>query len=83
MLYSAHAYKETNKNSHLITQESSNFSSQESFGCLGNFDSLKKGVVKSAHIDDQEYTQEKEAERTGMAKAARNDPENVPNGLRE
>jgi hypothetical protein len=61
VLHSVHANKETNKNSHLITQESSNFSSQESFGCLGNFVSLEKGGVKSAHIDDQKYTQEKEA----------------------
>ena len=82
MLHSVHANKE-NKNSHLITQESSNFNSQESFGSLGNFVSVKKGGVKSADIDDQKHTAEKETERTGMAKAARNDPENVSDGLRE
>lgn len=60
MLYSAHANKETNKNSHLITQENSNFSSQESSGSLGNFVSLKKGSIKKAHIDDRQQAQEKE-----------------------
>ena len=52
-----HANKE---NSHLITQKSSNFSSQESFGSLGNFVSLKEGGIKTAHVGGQEHAQEKE-----------------------
>ena len=48
VLYCVHAIKETLKNSHLSTQEGSNFSAQESFSSLGNFVSLKKGGVKSA-----------------------------------
>ena len=51
VLYSAHANKETNKNSHLITQEGSNVNAQESFGFVGNFVAVKKGDVKSAQID--------------------------------
>ena len=61
VLQSVHANKETNKNSHLITQESSNFNSQESFGSISKLASLKKGGVKSAHVDDQKHAQEKEA----------------------
>jgi hypothetical protein len=53
VLHSAHANKETNKNSHLITQEGS--------GSLGNFVSLKKGSVKTPHIDDQKHAAEEEA----------------------
>ena len=53
VLYSAHANKETNKNSHLITQES--------FGSLGKLVSGKKGDIKKAHIDDREHAPEKEA----------------------
>ena len=60
MLYSVHGNKETNKNSHLNAQESSNFSSQESFGSLGNFVSLKKGGVKTANVDNRQQAQEKE-----------------------
>jgi hypothetical protein len=45
VLYSADANKETNKNSHLITQENS--------GSLGNSVSVKKGSVKTLHIDHQ------------------------------
>jgi len=61
VLHFAHADKETNKNSHLITQESSNFSSQESFGSLGNSVSGKKGDIKKPFIDDRKYAPEKEA----------------------
>jgi len=74
VLHFAHADKETNKNSHLITQESSNFSSQESFGSLGNFVSPKKGGIKSLQIEANEEENE--------SKAARDDLENVSNGLR-
>ena len=61
MLHFVHANKETNKNSHLIAQECSNFSSQESFRSLGNVLSLKEGGIKSAYIDGQKYATEKEA----------------------
>jgi hypothetical protein len=77
VLYSAHADKETNKNSHLITQESSDFSAQESFGSLGNFVSGKKGGIKSLQVGKQ-IAKEEENE----SKAARDDLENVSNGLR-
>ena len=60
MLYSAHANNETNKNSHLIAQESSNFNAQESFGSLGNFVSRKKGSVKTPHIVDQKHAAKEE-----------------------
>jgi len=51
VLHFAHANKETNKNSHLITQES--------FGSLGNFVSGKKGCIKEAHIEHREHAAEK------------------------
>ena len=69
VLYSAHADKETNKNSHLITQES--------LGSLGNFVSGKKGDIKSLQVGKQ-IAKEEENE----SKAARDDLENVSNGLR-
>ena len=78
VLHFAHANKETSKNSHLITQESSNFSSQESFGSLGNFVSGKKGGIKSFQIGRQIEANEEENE----SKAARDDLANVSNGLR-
>jgi len=56
VVYSAHVNKETNKNSHLITQEGSNFSSQESFG---HFVWGKKGEIKEAHFEHREHAQEK------------------------
>jgi len=77
VLHFAHANKETSKNSHLITQESSNFSSQESFGSLGNSVSGKKGGIKSLQVGKQ-IAKEEENE----SKAARDDLENVSNGLR-
>jgi hypothetical protein len=61
VLYCVHANKETIKNSHLSTQENSNFSAQESSGFVGNVVSLKKGDIKSAHIDGQKQAREKEA----------------------
>jgi hypothetical protein len=81
VLYSAHANKET-KNSHLITQEGSNFNSQESFGSLGNLIPGKKGNIKKANIDDRKQAQEKEAQRSGAAQAGRTHLENVSNDAR-
>jgi hypothetical protein len=69
-----HANKETNKNSHLITQEGSNVNSQESFGSLGNFLSGKKGGIESLQIEANKEENE--------SKATRNDLEDVSNGLR-
>ena len=51
VLHFPHADKETNKNSHLITQES--------FGSLVNFVSGKKGDIKKAHIEHREHAAEK------------------------
>jgi hypothetical protein len=52
VLHSAHANKETNKNSHLITQES--------FGSLVNFVSLKEGGVEGSQNGGQIEDYEKE-----------------------
>ena len=51
VLHFAHANKETNKNSHLITQES--------FGSLGKLVRGKKGEIKEAYFGDREHAQEK------------------------
>jgi len=60
VLYCVHAIKETNKNSHLSTQESSNFSSQESFGFVNDFVSLEKASVKGVQISGEIEVHKKE-----------------------
>ena len=59
VLHFAHANEETNKNSHLITQEDSNFITQESFGSLGKLVRGKKGEIKEAYFGDREHAAEK------------------------